>query len=70
MKLTCPLTCLFTGFLIYVSEWMSGIGQVDHNIGRSIASSFLRQGFEILGGLIFFVGLVWFLVRWFEKPRK
>ena len=70
MKLTGPLACLFCGFLIYVFGWMSGLGPPDHNIGRSIASSILRQGIEIFGGLISIIGIIWLLVRWFDRPTR
>ncbi len=68
MKLTGPLICFFTGLLIFALAWMSNFGPPDHNIGRGIAHSIMRQAFGVLGGLISFAGLIWFVLRWFEGP--
>ncbi|TDT75239.1 hypothetical protein BDE40_1967 [Litoreibacter halocynthiae] len=70
MKLSAPLICFFTGFLIFFVAWMSGFGPPDHNIGRSIASGIVRQGFQVLGGVTCVLGIIWLIVRWSDRPPR
>lgn len=70
MKATGPLVSILIGSVIFILAWTSGFGPTDHNIGRSIANSVLRQGFMVLGGIVCAIGVLVFLTRWLGSPPK
>ncbi len=68
IKITGPLVLVFVGLAIMVFAWLSGTGPADHNIGRGIANSVMRQAFTLLGGATSLAGAVWLLLRWLDRP--
>ncbi|UWR24516.1 hypothetical protein [Sulfitobacter sp. S190] len=70
INLTGPIICILIGFVIFAVAWLSGHGPPDHNIGRGIANSIMRQGFAIVGGFISICGVAWLLIRWLDRSSE